>query len=162
MPDKNLFYEAKEQYSAKKFEQAIALLQEAIQHNETEAEYHSFLGSCYWYKSDFSNAEESFKAACRIDQENPLLHINLGKIQLISNKETEALQSLNLAAALGKQAGGFEEQEEYWDVFLLRAAIYENQRNYLKAVEEYDSFSSLSGSKDIAEREIKRLMMLMS
>ena len=160
MPDKNLFHEAKEQFREKNFEQAIALLQQAIKLNENKAEYHCFLGSCYWYKSDFPNAEESFKTACSFDPENPLLHIKLAKIQLISNKEADALQSLNLASSIGMQTGSFEENEEFWDVFLLRSAIYENQRNYLKAVEEYDRFSLVSGSKDIAEREIKRWMML--
>ncbi|WP_250658209.1 tetratricopeptide repeat protein [Alkalimarinus coralli] len=75
-------------------EEALVITKEWISKNKTSAEGYLVLGSLYLSNDNFAQAIKEFDNAKKIDTENPLIHINLGKAYSKNSQPEEAQKAL--------------------------------------------------------------------
>ena len=84
----------------RKYDDAIAVLQEQTKINPFEDYAYNLLGRVYWQQQDYANAEKSFRKQLEVTPLNASVHANLGQMLVDWRKYKDAVPELEQAISL--------------------------------------------------------------
>ena len=84
----------------RKFDDAIAMLNEQTKINPFEDYAYNLLGSVYWQQQDYAKAEEAFRKQIEVTPLDPTAHASLGEMFVESRKYKEAIPALERAISI--------------------------------------------------------------
>jgi Flp pilus assembly protein TadD len=98
----NYTQEAKEKLKSAEYNEAINLLQKAIEKNSTDTLAYNFMGQAYCLLNKFEIATSYYSIAIQFDPYDPDLHLLKGTVLYRSGKNDEALREFAIVDAICK------------------------------------------------------------
>ena len=127
------------QIGQKKWDDAIATLQQAVALAPGEAQLHGGLGRVYMQKRDFPSAEKELRAALHLDGKNLVYWKDLGSTFYLGGNYSGALAALDEIAKVEQPAAG---------TWFIRALCYDKLNQPKPALEAYQKFLGLDQDKN--------------
>src|SRR6195256_4492105 len=126
------------QIAQKKWDDAIAALQQAVRLAPRDSQLIGGLGRVYLQKRDFPAAEKELKAALQLDGNNLLYLKDLSSTYYLSGNCPATLATLDVIAKAEPTASG---------AWFIRALCYDKLHQFKPALEAYDKFLALEQGK---------------
>ena len=123
----------------KKSDEAIAVLQQAIQLAPNDAQLHGGLGRLYMDKRDFTGAEKELKAALNLDRNNLVYWKDLGSTYYLAGNYPAALTAMDLIDKQEVPGAG---------AWFIRALCYDKLNQAQSAIEAYRKFLELDQNRN--------------
>ena len=127
------------QIGQKKWDDAIATLQQAVALAPGEAQLHGGLGRLYLQKRDFASAEKELRAALHLDGKNIVYWKDLSSTFFLGGNYPAALAVLDEIAKMEQPAAG---------TWFIRALCYDKLKQPKPALEAYQKFLNLDQDKN--------------
>ena len=127
------------QIAAKKWDDSVATLQQALTLAPNDAQLHGGLGRIFLQKRDFAAAEKELRIALRLDGKNLAYWKDLSSAFFLSGNYPAALSTLDEIAKMEQQGAG---------VWFVRAICYDKLNQPKLALEAYQKFLALDQDKN--------------
>ncbi len=123
----------------KKTDEAIAVLQQAIQLAPTDAQLHGGLGRLYMDKRDYASAEKELKAALNLDRNNVVYWKDLSSTFYLAGNYPAALTTMDLIDKQEAPGAG---------AWFFRALCYDKLNQAQSAIDAYRKFLELDQNRN--------------
>jgi len=127
------------QIAGKKWDDSIAILQQALALAPNDAQLHGGLGRILLQKRDFAAAEKELRIALRLDGKNLSYFKDLSSTFFLGGNYPAALATLDEIAKVEQPGAG---------VWFIRAICYDNLNQPKPALEAYQKFLGLDQDKN--------------
>jgi len=127
------------QIAAKKWDDSITTLQQALALAPNDAQLHGGLGRILLQKRDFSGAEKELRSALRLDAKNLAYWKDLSSTFFLGGNYPAALSTLDEIAKMEQPGAG---------VWFVRAICYDKLNQPKLALEAYQKFLALDQDKN--------------
>lgn len=127
------------QIGQKKWSDAVATLRQALALAPQDAQLHGGLGRIYMQQRDFPSAERELKTSLQIDQRRLDSWKDLSTTYYLAGNYPAALAALDVVSKAETPGPG---------VWFIRALCYDNLKQAQPALEAYEKFLGLDGSKN--------------
>ncbi len=127
------------QIGAKKWDDSIATLQQALVVAPSDAQLHGGLGRIFLQKRDFSAAEKELRAALHLDGKNLAYFKDLSSTFFLAGNYPAALAAMDEIAKVEQPGAG---------AWFVRAICYDKLRQLKPALEAYQKFLDLDQDKN--------------
>jgi Flp pilus assembly protein TadD len=127
------------QIAQKKYDDAIATLEQALALSPRDAQLIAGLGRTHLQKRDFASAEKQLKAALQLDPKNVTYWKDLGSTYYLSGDCPKTLAALDVIAKMETPAAGS---------WFIRALCYDKLRQFRPALDAYEKFLALNQGKN--------------
>ena len=127
------------QIAAKKWDDAIATLQQALALGPNDAQLHGGLGRIYLQKRDFPAAEKELRVALHLDGKNLAYFKDLSSTFFLAGNYPAALAAMDEIAKVEQPGAG---------VWFVRAICYDKLHQPKPALEAYQKFLDLDQDKN--------------
>jgi len=127
------------QIAGKKWDDSIAILQQALALAPNDAQLHGGLGRILLQKRDFAAAEKELRIALRLDGKNLSYFKDLSSTFFLGGNYPAALATLDEIAKVEQPGAG---------VWFIRAICYDNLNQPKSALEAYQKFLGLDQDKN--------------
>jgi tetratricopeptide (TPR) repeat protein len=138
-PLESLKLRADIQIAAKKWEDSIATLQQALALAPNDAQLHGGLGRIYLQKRDFPEAEKELRIALHLDGKNLAYFKDLSSTFFLAGNYPAALTAMDAIAKVEQPGAG---------VWFVRAICYDKLHQPKPAFEAYQKFLDLDQDKN--------------
>ena len=128
------------QIAAKKWDDSVATLQQALTLAPNDAQLHGGLGRIFLQKRDFAAAEKELRIALRLDGKNLASWKDLSSAFFLSGNYPAALSTLDEIAKMEQPGAG---------VWFVRAICYDKLNQPKLALEAYQKFLALDQDKNL-------------
>src|SRR5437667_6725269 len=128
------------QIAAKKWDDSVATLQQALTLAPSDAQLHGGLGRIFLQKRDFAAAEKELRIALRLDGKNLAYWKDLSSAFFLSGNYPAALSTLDEIAKMEQPGAG---------VWFVRAICYDKLNQPKLALEAYQKFLALDQDKNL-------------
>ena len=129
MTEKTKTDEAIELYKQGKYQEAIDIFSNILEHEDDNAEIYNNMGLCYTKLGNFEQAEKSYTKAIKLNPLIPQTYINLSDLYYKSG---------DLAGAIGVLERGSYEIEDNYVIAHLLARVYIEDSRYDMAITELE------------------------
>ncbi len=123
----------------KKTDEAIAVLQQAIQLAPNDAQLHGGLGRLYMDKRDYASAEQELRAALNLDRNNLIYWKDLSSTYYLAGNYPAALTAMDLIDKQEVPGAG---------AWFIRALCYDKLNQVQSALEAYRKFLELDQNRN--------------
>lgn len=144
------FADGEAAYRARNYLQAVAIFEDYIDRKPGNGWGYYMLGLSAWKAGDFQKSEKAFDQALSIDPDHVKSLVNSGRLFIEQQRHAEALERLNLAAAIDPDS---------LEVQRLLAATHQANGNVEEAVVAYRRVIDL---KDNDAEALKQLALLLN
>jgi Flp pilus assembly protein TadD len=127
------------QIAAKKWDDSIVTLQQALALAPSDAQLHGGLGRIFLHKRDFPSAEKELRVALRLDGKNLAYWKDLSSTFFLGGNYPAALTTLDEIAKMEQPGAG---------VWFIRAICYDKLNQSKPALEAYQKFLELDQDKN--------------
>src|SRR5229473_2539051 len=127
------------QIAAKKWDDSISTLQQALSLAPNDAQLHGGLGRIYLQKRDFASAEKELRIAVRLDGKNLTYFKDLTSTFFLAGNYPAALAAMDEIAKVEQPGAG---------VWFVRAICYDKLHQPKPALEAYQKFLDLDQDKN--------------
>src|SRR5437016_3468671 len=128
------------QIAAKKWDDSVATLQQALTLAPNDAQLHGGLGRIFLQKRDFAAAEKELRIALRLDGKNLAYWKDLSSAFFLSGNYPAALSALDEIAKMEQPGAG---------VWFVRAICYDKLNHPKLALDAYQKFLALDQDKNL-------------
>jgi Flp pilus assembly protein TadD len=123
----------------KKFDEAVAAIQQAVALAPKDPELHGGLGRLLLQKRDFANAERELKSALQLNSTNPVYWKDLASTEYLAGNFPATLAALDAAAKLETPLAGS---------WFLRALCYDKLVQVQPALDAYRKFLEVDSNQN--------------
>ena len=129
MEDKQkIFEESQSLYFSTKFNKALELIDDLLEANDSNSDYHNHKGNCLRQLDKNKEALESFEKAISLNENNELCYLNKAQVLCLLDQNDEAHKSL-------EKYLNFNAENPF--AYFLKGKAYFNQNKFLFAYENF-------------------------